>query len=130
MKFSPTLSEIEKLASTGKYDVAPVSCEILSDFTTPIETIRIFKNISRHCYMLESAQSNEKWGRYTFIGFDPKLEITCVEDEMRIGDLKVRTTCARYCQNTEVRVLTTCRRLRADLWATFHTTIWDTANRV
>ena len=91
MKFSPTLSEIEKLAATGKYDVAPVSCEILSDFTTPIETIKILKNISKHCYMLESAQSSEKWGRYTFIGFDPKLEITCVEDDMRIGNLKVKT---------------------------------------
>ena len=91
MKFSPTLSEIEKLAATGKYDVAPVSCEILSDFTTPIETIKILKNVSKHCYMLESAQSSEKWGRYTFIGFDPKLEITCVEDDMRIGNLKVKT---------------------------------------
>ena len=41
--------------------------------------------------MLESAQANETWGRYTFLGFDPKLEITCMEGKMQIGNLKVTT---------------------------------------
>ena len=53
--------------------------------------MRILKNVSTHCYMLESAQANETWGRYTFLGFDPKLEITCLDGEMRIGNLKVKT---------------------------------------
>jgi anthranilate synthase component I len=91
MKFLPTLSEVKKIASTQKYKVLPVSCEILSDFTTPIETMKILKNVSPHCYMLESAQANETWGRYTFLGFDPRLEITCIDGEMKIGNLKVKT---------------------------------------
>jgi len=91
MKIRPTLTEVRKIASELKYNVLPVSCEILSDFTTPIETMRILKNISAHCYMLESAQANEIWGRYTFLGFDPKLEITCMEGKMQIGNLKVTT---------------------------------------
>jgi len=91
MKFLPTLSEVKKIASTQKYKVLPVSCEILSDFTTPIETMKILKNVSTHCYMLESAQANETWGRYTFLGFDPRLEITCIDGEMKIGNLKVKT---------------------------------------
>ena len=41
--------------------------------------------------MLESAQANETWGRYTFLGFDPKMEITCIDGEMKIGNLKVKT---------------------------------------
>ena len=41
--------------------------------------------------MLESAQANETWGRYTFLGFDPKMEITCVDGEMKIGNLKLKT---------------------------------------
>ncbi len=69
----------------------PVSCEMLSDFTTPIETIKILKNMSTHCYMLESALANDKWGRYTFLGFDPKLEITCTAGELRAGNFRVRT---------------------------------------
>ena len=64
------------LEAEGKYDVLPLSVEILSDFTTPIEALKILKNASDHVYMLESAQANETWGRYTFLGYDPKLSIT------------------------------------------------------
>ena len=91
MKILPTLAEVKKLASDAKYNVLPVSYEMLSDFTTPIETMKILKNVSTHCYMLESAQANETWGRYTFLGFDPKLEITCMDGEMKIGNFKVKT---------------------------------------
>ena len=91
MTILPTLDTVREIASAEKYTVLPVSCEILSDFTTPIETLRILKNISTHCYLLESAQANETWGRYSFLGFDPKLEITCVDGEMKIGSLIVRT---------------------------------------
>lgn len=78
MKVSPSLDEVRKIAATGAYKVLPVSCEILSDICTPIEALKKLKNVSTHCYMLESAQQNEKWGRYTFLGFDPKLEITAL----------------------------------------------------
>lgn len=91
MKIMPALAEVKKIASEAKYNVLPVSLEMLSDFITPIETMRILKNVSTHCYMLESAQANETWGRYTFLGFDPKLEITCINGEMKIGNLKVIT---------------------------------------
>ena len=82
MKIMPTLAEVKEIASTAKYTVLPVSCEILSDFITPIETMKILKNVSKHCYMLESAQADETWGRYTFLGFDPKMEITCIGGTM------------------------------------------------
>ena len=48
MKISPNLGEVQKIAATGQYNVLPVSCEILSDFTTPIETLKILKNVSTH----------------------------------------------------------------------------------
>jgi anthranilate synthase component 1 len=88
MKILPTLAEVKEIASAAKYNVLPVSLEILSDFTTPIETMKILKNVSTHCYILESAQANETWGRYTFLGFDPKTEITCIDGEMKIGNQK------------------------------------------
>jgi len=91
MKITPSLNQVYEYAASGKYDVLPISCEILSDFTTPIETIRILKNVSTHCFMLESAVANEKWGRYTFLGFDPKMEITCINGEMSVGNLKFNT---------------------------------------
>lgn len=91
MHIMPTLSEVKAIAAEGTYNILPVSCELLSDFTTPIETMRILKNQSTHCYMLESAQATETWGRYTFLGFDPKLEVTCLNGEMKIGDRYLTT---------------------------------------
>ena len=61
MKISPTLSEVRQIAATGNYNVLPVSMELLSDFITPIEAMRILQNVSTHCYMLESAQASEYW---------------------------------------------------------------------
>lgn len=91
MNILPKLVEVKRLAAEGNYNVVPVSCELLSDFTTPIETMKILKNVSTHCYMLESAQANDKWGRYTFLGFEPKLAISCVDGELKAGNLKIKT---------------------------------------
>ena len=91
MKIIPDISEVKRYAASGKFNVFPVSCEILSDFTTPIEAMRILKNVSTHCYMLESAQSNDRWGRYTFLGYDPKLEINCIDGELKAGNLSMKT---------------------------------------
>jgi len=91
MKIIPSMEEVRRLAAMGAYSIFPVSCEIFSDFTTPIETMRVLKNVSAHCYMLESAQANDRWGRYTFLGYDPKLAITCMNGELNAGSLSIKT---------------------------------------
>lgn len=91
MNILPELSKVREIAARKKYDVLPVSCEILSDICTPIEAMKILKNVSTHCYMLESALADEKWGRYTFLGFDPKMEITCAGGEMKAGSIRLKT---------------------------------------
>ena len=87
MKITPTLEDVKRFAETKEYSVVPVSCEILSDFITPIECMRILKNVSTHCYMLESAKASEVWGRFTFLGYDPKMEITCIDGKLKAGDI-------------------------------------------
>lgn len=91
MTIKPTLEKVREVAKSGKYKVFPVSCEILSDICTPIEALRILKNVSTHCYMLESAHQDEKWGRYTFLGYDPKMQITCTDGEMTAGNIHIKT---------------------------------------
>lgn len=86
---SPTLKEAQAL--TG-YDVIPLKREFLSDFITPIEALRRLQNVSRHCYILESVENREKWGRYTFLGYDPKLEISCLDGEMTVKDVRTGET--------------------------------------
>ena len=91
MKFRPTLDEIRQIAESGDYDIVPVSCELLSDFITPIETMRILKNVSAHCFMLESAHANDTWGRYTFLGYEPEMEITCINNTLKAGEITIST---------------------------------------
>lgn len=91
MQMKPSLSTVQELASTGQYKVLPVSCEILSDFITPIEALRVLKQVSTHCYLLESVAEHEKWGRYTFLGYAPKLEITCLDGQMKAGNIRLTT---------------------------------------
>lgn len=81
----PTLAEARSIAETGAYQVIPVSCELYSDGSTPIEVLRRLKNVSRHYYLLESVEPSQKWGRYTFLGFDPTMELSCAD-----GDLTIR----------------------------------------
>lgn len=47
MSIKPSLEELNKV-DKNLFDIAPVSMEILSDFITPIEAMRILKNISTH----------------------------------------------------------------------------------
>ena len=87
MLIRPSLEEVKVLDKT-KYTIVPISCEILSDFITPIEALRKLKKASTHAYMLESAQANDTWGRYSFLGYDPKCEISCINGDMQVGDEK------------------------------------------
>lgn len=78
------LEEAKKLAAQGDYRCIPLVKEIYSDISTPMEVLRKLKQVSRHCYMLESVEESKQWGRYTFLGYDPVLELTCTDGELQI----------------------------------------------
>lgn len=78
---------LQEAKETGKgYKVIPLCEEMFSDTCTQMEVLRILKGVSSHCYMLESVENQEKWGRYTFLGFEPKLEITCTNHLLTIKE--------------------------------------------
>ena len=91
MRITPGPEELARYRVSGLYKVVPVSCELLSDVCTPIQAVRKLKNVSSHCFLLESAEPQENWGRYTFLGYDPKMSITCVNGEMQVNRLKLKT---------------------------------------
>ena len=86
------LAKLQKLKENKEYTLAPVSMEILSDFITPIEAVRILKAASTNTYLLESAKANENWGRYTFLGFEPELSISCIDGKINVDGKEF--TCA------------------------------------
>ena len=88
---TPKLEEMKMYQAAGSYDIAPVACEMLSDEYTPIQVMRRLMNVSEHCYILESAGDDEKWGRYTFLGFDPKSCVTCKNGEVKVNQVTIET---------------------------------------
>ena len=91
MKLYPEPEVAREYSRTGKYRRMPVCTELLADERTPIQVLRALKNVSKHCFLLESVAGHEQWGRYTFLGYGPGLEITCADGKMKIGSLTVET---------------------------------------
>ena len=98
MKVNLALEECKRLIQSGDYGVLPLATEIYGDAKTPIEVLRILKKVSRHVYLLESADSQKRWGRYSFLGYDPVLELSC-----RNGVTKIRTSMTTQTETKDVR---------------------------
>jgi len=80
--------------SPNEYKRIPVVKNIPQGNLDPLSVFKILKNLSRQCFILESLEDKERWGRYTFLGYDPKLEISCVNGKLTIKngtDLEMST---------------------------------------
>lgn len=85
----PSCKEIETFAK--EYSIIPICKEIHADIITPITLLRKISQISKKYYLLESIEGGEKWGRYSFLGFNPALHVTCKNNEIIILDGEKRT---------------------------------------
>lgn len=65
-------SEKEFVSLTGAGDVIPVYREVLADTLTPIAALKALGN-RENTFLLESVEGGERWGRYSFIGYNPHL---------------------------------------------------------
>lgn len=92
----PSLEQLQEYQKSGLYDVAPIAMDIFSDMLTPIGVVMKLKSISKHVFLLESVNVSEHWGRYTFLGYDPLLDITCLDGKLRVekkdGTVEEETT--------------------------------------
>ena len=70
---TPSLGEARALAKS--YDVVPVYAEFIGDLETPISAVLKFAG-EENVFLLESAEAAERFGRYSFLGFDPKRTLS------------------------------------------------------
>lgn len=84
--YSPSVEEAGKYIKD--YNYIPVKREMLSDITTPIQVLRKLKKHSKHVFILESVENQEHFGRYTFLGFNPILCVTCADGNLSVTDDK------------------------------------------
>ncbi|MGZ3607086.1 MAG: anthranilate synthase component I, partial [Syntrophales bacterium] len=68
--YYPVFDEFRKFAEQG--NLIPVYREILADIDTPVSALMKLSAKS-HVFLLESVEGGEKWGRYTFLGSDPRV---------------------------------------------------------
>ncbi len=69
----PSLPEARRLAR--EYDVVPLYGEFIGDLETPISAALKFAD-EENVFLLESAEEAERFGRYSFLGFDPKRTLS------------------------------------------------------
>lgn len=70
-----SFNKIENL--TKEYNMIPICKEIYADVITPIQLLRKMEAFDKNFFLLESVEGGEKWARYSFLGYEPVLHITC-----------------------------------------------------
>jgi anthranilate synthase component 1 len=81
--YYPGFSDFEKLSKKG--NLIPVYREVLADMETPVSVLMKLSS-KPFAFLLESVEGGEKWGRYTFIGSDPRAVFKVKGDEVWIEE--------------------------------------------
>src|SRR5258708_2531287 len=77
---TPSLDEFLHLARQG--NVIPVFAEFVSDCETPVAAFKRF-NRSAYSFLFESTERNDVSGRFSFVGFEPRMIIQSYGREIR-----------------------------------------------
>ncbi|MCH4249413.1 MAG: anthranilate synthase component I family protein [Microbacteriaceae bacterium] len=80
----PTQLAAARRAADEGYRRYPLSRELYADQRTPVELLRVLQQRSERCFLLESAEDARTWGRYTFLGCSPELEVTARDQVLTI----------------------------------------------
>jgi anthranilate synthase component 1 len=63
------------LSLAKEHTVVPVCVELLADLETPVAAFAKLVG-ERDGFLLESVEHGERWGRFSFVGWDPVLTMT------------------------------------------------------
>jgi len=83
LELKPSFTSFKRMSEQG--NLIPVYGEFLCDTETPVSAYLKIREKS-FSYLLESAHQEKKWGRYSFIGYDPFL--TVLSRNRRVDILK------------------------------------------
>ena len=97
--FYPDLEQVKELAE--KYNIIPLSLEVYADMETPISIFKRLEN-SKFCFLLESVEGGEKWGRYSFIGKNP---FVMVKGNGNLTEIKYRDGKSKTVENNPIEVM-------------------------
>ncbi len=67
--------------------LVPVHRQIIADLDTPLTLFAKVASSHSHVFLFESMEGGEKWGRYSFIGFDPLVTFTSKGQDVVIEEV-------------------------------------------
>lgn len=80
----PDFNEFRTFTRQG--NLIPVYKEILGDIETPVSAF--LKLGKKPSFLLESVTGGEKWARYSFLGIDPAMTLSCTGSKVTIREKK------------------------------------------
>ncbi|MDM5200459.1 anthranilate synthase component I [Fictibacillus enclensis] len=77
----PSLEEVKQLA--GTYNLIPVSIELFADVHTVIELYQTYYQ-EDYSFLLESVEGGQQWARYSYIGKNPFMVVSCKKGQTQV----------------------------------------------
>jgi anthranilate synthase component 1 len=81
LAIKPTFHTFKQMATQG--NLIPMYEEFLADTETPVSTYLKIRDDS-YSYLLESADGDLRWGRYSFIGYRPFLTVSARGNDVEV----------------------------------------------
>ena len=80
--FQPDLKTF--VEETSRHRLIPVCTEIVADLDTPLTLFAKVAGDKKHAFLFESVEGGEKWGRYSFVGYDPLVIFSSSENSVEV----------------------------------------------
>src|SRR4051812_43696959 len=69
----PTFEQFRSLSKRG--NLIPVFVEVVADAVTPVSLLASGWNKTRSCFLLESVEGGERFGRYSIVSLEPETTL-------------------------------------------------------
>lgn len=80
--YFPIVDDFVKLSRSA--GLVPIFREIIADLDTPLTLYAKIEENYQHAFLFESMEGGEKWGRYSFIGFDPLVTFSSKGEDIAL----------------------------------------------
>ncbi len=89
----------------GASKLIPVCAEIVVDLDTPLTLFSKVAQEHKHIFLFESMEGGEKWGRYSFIGYNPLVTFVSKADNITVTEVRNGISNSRTFQQNPMRAL-------------------------
>lgn len=112
LQISPGFNEFRRRAETNR--LIPMAATIIADLDTPLTLFCKILADREQIFLFESMEGGEKWGRYSFIGFDPLVTFSSQNKVVTITESMLNRGGGSVREETD-NPLAALRRVLADM---------------